>query len=503
MPVLPGYLILLFMLRMLLTFVFTLVVTTSAWAATSESRDALQQLSDRVTRITLSNGLRVLLYRRGAAPLFAGAVVVRVGGSDEAPGETGIAHMFEHMAFKGTPEIGTKDFRREKALLEQLEVLALREPLGEVDRQEWDRIHAELQELWIGDAFTREFSKRGSVGMNATTDAELTKYFEELPREHFDFWCRMESERLIRPVLRQFYQERDVVLEERRMNHEDNPVTRLYEQLLGVAFLRNSFRNPVIGYETDIRSLTATRLEAFRRRYYVPGNTVIALVGDVDREGDRALLEETFGRFAVGPLPKRPALTEPPQQGERRVRIEDPATPHLLLAYHKPNYPHPDDAPVTVFGEILAGGRTSPLYREIVQRRKLAASVSYEEAPGVSYPNLSMFSVPAKSAQALPEVVRIIDREISRVQRHGVTPEELDIAKRAMAMEYLVQLESNSELARSLASTEVLFGDYRAGLRWFDEMTQVTSDDVRRVAKTYFTPLNRTVAEIVPPGEKS
>ena len=490
------------MRQLIAALALVLSLATAAWGATSESRAALQQLSDRVTRITLSNGLRVLLYRRGAAPLFAGAVVVRVGGSDEAPGETGIAHMFEHMAFKGTPEIGTTDYPRERKLLADLEILALREPLGEADRAQWDAIHAELQSLWVGDAFTREFTKRGAVGMNATTDAELTKYFEELPRDAFAFWCRMEAERLIRPVLRQFYQERDVVLEERRMNHEDNPVTRLYEQLLGVAFLRSSFRNPVIGYESDIRGLTATRLEAFRRRYYVPANTVVALIGDVDRDGDRQLLEETFGRFAVGPAPKRPALPEPRPQGERRVQIEDPATPHVLLAYHKPNYPHPDDAPVTVFGEILAGGRTSPLYREIVQRRKLASGVSYEEAPGVSYPNLSMFSVATKSVQASREVVGIIDREIQRVQKSGVTAQELDIAQRAMAMEYLVQLESNSELARSLASTEVLFGDYRAGLRWFDEMTRVTSADVQRVAQTYFLRSNRTIAEIVPPGGK-
>ncbi len=480
-----------------------LLSAPSAFAATSESRAALQQLADRVTRFTLANGLRVLMFKRGTAPIFAGAVAVRVGGSDEAPGETGIAHMFEHMAFKGTPEIGTRDYDREKVLLQELEQLALREPLAGADRAAWERIHTELRELWVGDAFTREFSKRGSVGMNATTDSELTKYFEELPRSAFAFWCQMESERLVNPVLRQFYQERDVVLEERRMNHEDNPVTRLYEQLLATAFVRSSFRNPVIGFETDIRGLTATRLEAFRRRYYVPGNTVIALIGDVDRPGDRELLERWFGRFAPAPLPSRPKLEEPRQQGERRVVIEDRANAHLLLAYHKPNYPHPDDAPVTVLGEVLAGGRTSPLYIEIVQRRKLAASVSYEEAPGVSYPNLAMFSVPAKSTAAAKEVLNLIEREVARIQRDGVSSAQLEIAKRSMAMEYLVQLESNSELARSLASTEALFGDFRAGLRWFDEMTSVTSDDVRRVAQTYFQRSNRTVAEIVPPGGAS
>jgi len=470
-----------------------------AFAATSESREALQQLSDRVTRLTLANGLRVLIFKRGTAPIFAGSVVVRVGGSDEAPGETGIAHMFEHMAFKGTPDIGTRDYAREKTLLQELERLAVREPLSGDDRAAWERIHAELRALWVEDAFTREFSKRGSVGMNATTDTELTKYFEELPRNAFAFWCQMESERLVNPVLRQFYQERDVVLEERRMNHEDNPVTRLYEQLLATAFVRSSFRNPVIGFETDIRGLTATRLEAFRRRYYVPSNTVIALVGDVDRPGDRELLERWFGRFPTAPAPTRPKLDEPRQQGERRVTIEDRASSHLLLAYHKPNYPHPDDAPVTVLGEVLAGGKTSPLYLEIVQRQKLAASVSYEEAPGVSYPNLAMFSVPAKNAVASREVLRIIDQEIARVQRGGVSSAQLEIAKRSMAMEYLVQLESNSELARSLASTEALFGDFQAGVRWFDEMTNVTSDDVRRVAQVYFQRSLRTVAEIVPP----
>ena len=157
--------------------------------------------------------------------------------------------------------------------------------------------------------------------------------------------------------MRQFYQERDVVLEERRMRFEDDLGGRLYELLLGVAYQRHPYRAPVIGYEHDIRALTATRLEAFRKRYYVPTNMVVSVVGKVDAEKDLPVIEKFFGRIPSGPAVSRDILSEGPQQGERRVSLKMAASPELIVAYRKPNYPDPDDAPISVMAEILAGSK--------------------------------------------------------------------------------------------------------------------------------------------------
>jgi len=291
----------------------------AATADVDETRTTLARLGESVRFTTLSNGIRVVMYRRGVAPVFAGAVGVRVGGSDEKPGYTGIAHMLEHMAFKGTSRIGTRDYGREKKLLAELERLVAEQDVDGVIptavRARWEEIHAELEKLWISEEFTRLFEERGASEMNATTDSELTRYFTNMPRGAFEFWCRLESERILDPAMRQFYRERDVVMEERRMRSDDSPGGRLYEKLLGITFLEHPYQNPVIGYARDISRLTASATQEFHRRYYVPGNIAISIVGDVNPERDLPILERYFGRIPPGPMPERPIAVEPPQDG--------------------------------------------------------------------------------------------------------------------------------------------------------------------------------------------
>jgi len=308
-----------------------------------EAHSAFKTVMAKVQTARLSNGLRVLLYRRGFAPVFSAVVAVRVGGSDETLGSTGISHLLEHMAFKGTPQIGTRDYERERVLLAELEELAVREAsLSAQERSRWQAINAELLTLWVPDQFSREYEKRGATGLNATTDQDQTRYFVSLPRSAFDFWCDIEAQRLLFPVMRQFYQERDVVLEERRMRYEDDPGGKLYELLLGMAYRIHPYRNPTIGYVFDVSKLTATMVANLQRRFYVPENMVIAVVGDVTPETDLPALEQCFGKLPVGPVPARPQITEPRQQGERRFTLQERGSPQLMIAYHKPNYPHVD-----------------------------------------------------------------------------------------------------------------------------------------------------------------
>ena len=465
-----------------------------------DSSSALAAMASKVYFETLPNGLRVILYNRGIAPVFSGAVVVRVGGSDEVLGQTGISHLFEHMAFKGSRTVGTEDFGREQRLLARLEELALEsnaaQNLTPEQQQEWDEIHQDLKELWISDDFTRQYEKQGAVGQNATTDKEFTKYFVDLPRSAFEFWCRMESDRLLRPVMRQFYQERDVVLEERRMRFDDDPGGKLYELLLGVAYQRHPYRAPVIGYEKDIRSLTATKLEEFRKRYYTAKNIVVSVVGRVNPEEDMKVIREYFGALPDGAEVVRDIPVEAEPEGERRVTLKMAASPQVIVAYAKPNYPHADDPALTVAGEILSGSTISPLYVELVKKRQIAAGIGQEEGPGIAYPNLLMFGATVKSPHTTDQLIRAFDSVLERFKRTGPTQAQLDIAKRSIGMQYLGQLQSSQSLALDLASSELLFGSWRASVEWYDKMSQVTVEDVKRVVDKYLVPDRRTIATV-------
>lgn len=472
----------------------------SGFADTSESRAALGKLEKDVKYYKLDNGLRIIMYRRGIAPVFAGVVTVRVGGSDEKLGQTGIAHMLEHMAFKGTKDIGTTDYPREKKLLAELETLEAgrgRDKEFSPDaKKRWDEILAELKTIWITDGLSREYGNRGASNFNASTDNELTRYTVNLPKPAFEFWCWVESERILNPVFRQFYSERQVVMEERRMRYEDDPQGKLYELLLGSAFLQHPYRNPVIGYPFDIRNLSATQIDAFHRKYYVPGNIVLSLVGDVDPDRDFPVIKKYFDRLPAGPEPERPTIVEPEQHGQREITLATKAAPEIMIAYRKPQYPDPDDAPVTVMTEMFAGSSISPLYVELVQKKQIASSLNNEEAPGHAYPNLALFQAQIKSPHTNADFVKGFDDVLERFKKGPVSKEQLDIAKRSIAVQYLNHLKANLALATGLGDGELVHHDWKSVVDWYDQVMKVTVADVARVANQYFVDTSRTIGKI-------
>ena len=484
-----------------LLFVFTLQLQ----AEPVDTRDAFAQFQSAVRMVKLENGLRVLFYRRDVAPVFSGTVAVRVGGSDEQVGQTGIAHMLEHMAFKGTPEIGTKDFAREQELLAELETVERRAlPDGSLtkdDQEQFNELRRQLEGVWITNAFTREYEERGASNMNATTDSDLTRYFVDLPRASFEFWCKMEAARIAQPVMRQFYQERDVVLEERRMRVDDDPEGKMYDLLLSTAFRVHPYRNPVIGYPFDLKRLTATELTDFHKTYYSPSNIVVALVGDVNAEADLSIVQRYFGRIPAGAPPPRPRAVEPVQKGERTATLREQAAPQMIVAYHKPNYPHPDDPPISVATEILASGQTSRLIRSLVTQKRLAASIAQDEGPGAAYPNLTMFWIRPAGTASYEKVLSDFDAEISRLASEGPTAEELDRTKRELAVEYLRGFQSNSALGIHLATSELLYDDWKAAFTWLEQAMAVSADDVKQMVAKYLTHDNRTVVTLMPAAQ--
>ena len=470
----------------------TFIYTASAFAQIQQTSEALERLEKNVTYRTLSNGLRVILYPRPIAPVFSGVVITRVGGSDELTGQTGIAHMLEHMAFKGTDQIGTKDYKLESALLEKLE-----KAVAENDLKAKEDITSELRKLWITDHFTREYDKRGASGLNAFTSAEMTAYFVDLPRSSFEFWCYMESERILNPVMRQFYEERDVVLEERRMRYEDDPGGKLYETLLSKAFLLHPYGKPVIGFESDLRNLTATAVKKFHQQYYIPSEMVLSLAGDINPEKDLTMLEKYFGRIpASSHKPYRPEAREPVQTEERSFSLETDNNPEMMVAYHKPVFPDTSDPVITVLSEVLTGSRLAPLRKILVEEKKLAISVSSSEAPGNAYPNLLVFSITPKAPHTNLEVLAAFDEELEKFKRDWNDQELLDNAKRSVAMSFLANLKSNQGIAMGLASDLTTFGTWKASSDWFSQAMKVDLQQIKDASLKYLTKENRTIGRL-------
>ncbi|HVT57288.1 MAG TPA: pitrilysin family protein [Thermoanaerobaculia bacterium] len=457
----------------------------------------------------LANGWTFILVRRPEAPVFSFMTIADVGSAQEVTGITGLAHMFEHMAFKGTAHIGTRDPGGEKKAMDEMEAAYQayqRERLApRPDEKKVASLFAEFkhkqeqaERFVVRGEFDEILSRAGAAGVNASTGADETQYFYSLPANKIELFAYLESERFFQPVFREFYEERDVVQEERRLRVEGEPLGRLVEQFVSTAFDAHPYHHPAIGYMSDLQSITRTDAEAFFRTHYVPANLVTAIVGDIDPKSLIPLLETYFGRIPARP-PAPPLRTvEPPQAAEKSVALEEPSQPQLLEAYHRPAITHPDQAVYDAIDDILSGGRTSRLYRSLVRDQKLAIEVSsFSGFPGDKYPNLwAVLVVPAVGA-GTDKVQAALRREIELLKVEEVSDQEL--AKfRARARASLIRsLGDNQGLAGQLAEYQRLFGDWRELFRYVDRLERVSKADIRRVANATFINSNRTVATIV------
>ncbi len=494
----------------LLSFLLLFAVTASAHAEEApkkslkqqNAREILHTLADGVQRFTLSNGLRVILFRRHQAPVFTGHLWVRVGGVDEFPGTTGVAHLLEHMAFKGSNTIGTKDYEKEVELLEQYEALVSESEKSDSKelRAKMEIVKTELEKLWVNNEFSLIYQRRGATGLNAATGKDYTYYTVSLPTSAFDLWCWMESDRLLNPVFRQFYKEREVVREERRMRTDDSPAGKLYEALLATAFRSHPNRLPVIGWPSDLAQLRTADIKAFYQTYYRPDNMVIGLVGDLDVEEVRPALEKYFGRIpkAEGPIP-HVRTREEAQVGERTAVVHFDAKPMLAMAFHKPVYPHPDDLKFAVVHSLLSEGRSSLLRRELIQEKKIATSIATSEAPGELYPSLFYVWGSPSSGTSNLELVEEVQKILNRLKDQLVSESDLEAAKKRVRVDLLNSMSSNGGLARTLAHAELLWGDWNVLFEMYDAILSTSREDVQRLAQTYFRNENRTVVRLERP----
>jgi len=494
--------------RLALRSALALAVAALALAPAASAQD-LASFEAKTTVHTLDNGWTFILVERPVAPVFSFSTFVDVGSAQEVPGITGLAHMFEHMAFKGTPNIGTTDYAAEKEALEAMEAayLAWQEARMQLHPDEarvaelraaFEAAQEEAEQYVVPNEFGEVIDREGGTGLNAFTSADFTGYFYSLPANKTELFAFLESERFLHPVFRQFYQERDVVQEERRLRTESQPIGRLVEQFLATAFVAHPYRQPTVGYMSDLQSFTLTDAQEFYETYYGPSNMVTVVVGDIDPERLIPVLERYFGRIAARPDPPALRTVEPPQIAEKVLRMPDPSQPLYAEGYQKPGATHPDQAVYDAIDDILSNGRTSRLYKRLVEEDKIAVfSASFSGFPGDKYKNLWMaYAVPTRGTSN-EQVQAAIREEIERLKTEPVTDEELARFKTRAKADLLRGLRSNQGLANQLAEHHLLHGDWRELFRSIERLDAVTPADIQRVARQTFTDTNRTVAMIV------
>lgn len=482
------------------------ILGVAGWHILGFSFDTIES---QIHDFTLDNGMKFIVMEDHSAPVVSFITLADVGGADDPKGFAGLAHVFEHMAFKGTAEIGSKDFAKESKALEKLDTAYAHLRAEEMKGMQADSAkEAALQTTFDADqksadslVANNEYSviveREGGVGLNAGTAYDQTMYYSSFPSNKLELWFAMESQRFANPVLRQFYKEKEVIKEERRMTVESSPVGRLVEEFLGAAFKAHPYGMTLIGPMSDINNIDKHEAMKFYRKYYAASNLIVGIVGDVKLDDVKKLAQKYFGPLPKVPAPGRVQTVEPKQNAEREVIVFDQSQPFLIMGYHRPSYTDPDDAVYDAIADYLGQGRTSLLYTDMVKEKKIATSTSaFSSFPGGKYPNLfGIFIVPAKGVDA-PTCEAEVLANIKKLKETTISTEELNKIKARAKSNFINQLSSRSGIAGQLTLYQNLFGDWRAMFETLDKINAVTPEDMRRVANDCFTKGNLTVAYI-------
>lgn len=470
--------------------------------------DQRKGLEDKVVEHTLKNGMKLLLVERHTSPTVSAWIRFHVGSSDEKSDERGIAHLLEHMLFKGTTTLGTTDYAAEKPLLDKIEetAQALIAEKARRDKAEPAKI-AELEKKLkaleeaasryvIKDEFFELYSRNGGVGYNAFTSRDGTTYLISLPSNKFELWAAIESDRMQNAVLREFYTERSVVMEERRRSYDADPQSKLWETFIAASFLAHPYGQPTIGWMSDIEQLTRTKAEQFFHNYYGPRNAIVAIVGDIDTKATIALVERYFGDIKPGRKPAPVTAVEPKQGGERRIELVAEAEPTIMIGFHKPAINAPDDYVFDVITMLLGQGRTSRLHKKLVVEQQLASDIGVFDAPGSRYPNLFLVNADPRAPHTVAEVEAAILAELERLKTEPVAERDLQRILNKIEYEEARRMGTNGGLARNLTEYEAVAGSWRYMIEYRRKVAAVTPADIQRVARTYFTRENRLVGFI-------
>jgi len=463
-------------------------------------------LSDKVRTYRLDNGMTWLLLKRPSAPVFSGIVMVRVGGADEEMGKTGLAHMFEHMAFKGSSRIGTKNFEMERAILDEIEKLGekmeAREDRAEPSDEDVAKLSEKIKELEKkADAFRKkseiwEIMKRnGARGLNAYTAKDVTAYFSSMPANRLELWTNVMAEMIFDPVYRKFYTERAVVVDERRSLTENDPNRDMGEKLLETAFKDGPYHWSTIGYMEDIEDLTIADAKRFHAKHYVPANMVGVLVGDIDIGDTKRILRDVFGKFEKKPIPP-----SPPSAGEHGgdvvKKFNFDAEPSLAIAYHKPTLPDPSEYVFDVITSLLCDGRSSRLKKRLVYDKRMVQELYCSDGyPGSRLDNLFLIWIDPMNGHSLQSILDEVMDELNRLKTEPIGKDELNRVRKQVKSGFLFVLDDNMGLAQAMARFATIFGDWTLLDTYPKYIEKVGPNDVMRIAKKYLVNKNRVVVE--------
>lgn len=467
-------------------------------------------LTGRVRKIKLDNGMTFLMLDRGVAPVFSTQLKVKVGNIEEEPGASGLAHFFEHMAFKGTDQIGTTDFAAEKPLLD--EVLTVGAEIARMKKEDKPpeayaelvakrrALESEENRLIVKNEYVSLFQRNGGADLNASTSNDFTTYYVSLPANKLEMWAYMESERLRNRVFREFFTEVDVVAEERRMRIDSTPDGRLYEAYMNLGFDASPYKRHPVGYARDIQTYEPQAAMDFYSRYYIPSRMVAVLVGHFDLDAAEKIIRKYFSRLPA--KEDRPHELKPEPADAvypRSVALNEDGQPRFYLGYKRPAYPHADDNVLDVVQDLMCQGRTSRLFKRLVVADRSVSQVTcYASIPGARLDSLFTFYATPLSGHSNGEVKKVIEEEIANMVREGPTPEELQIVKNRSAAELVYSLKSNDGLASTLAFYESLTGDWKYVYEAQARIRAMTGDDVKRVMAAYFTPAREVAAYLEP-----
>jgi predicted Zn-dependent peptidase len=490
-------------------FVFSVLVAPGGASASAVLDESFRL---PVTQHTLGNGMQFLIVQRSDSPTFSAYLRFKVGSVNEPVGQTGLAHLLEHMMFKGTTRFGSIDPATEEPILARIDALHLalqaerrkaKTAEGAADparvaelKRELAALEEQAKRFIIRNELWETYRRHGGTSLNASTSRDGTQYFISLPKNRLELWALLESDRMRSPVFREFYTEREVVLEERRQRVDTSPRGQLMEAALAAAFTAVPYRHPVLGWPGDLENLNRPQAHAYFRTFYAPNNAVVVLVGDLDPAEVLRTVERYFGDLPSQPIAPAPMLEEPSQPGERRLRVEYPAEPQLLMLYQAPPLRDRDTYPLAVLGALLGDGRSSRLHKRLVETKRLASTIS--AGPWfLRHAGLFLVQATPRAPHTLEEIEAAIEEEITTLKTELVSLRELLKVRNQTEVETVEHLASNQGLASQLGNAWALSGDWRTLFSDQERLKAVTAEEVRDVAQRYLIPRRRTVASLV------
>jgi predicted Zn-dependent peptidase len=464
-----------------------------------------------VKEVALENGLRIYVVERPATPTFAAIYQFGVGGASDPKGKSGIAHLLEHMMFKGTTTVGTLDVEKEAPLMRRLSELWHElhlemdkedDPFREPDREkmeslqkEIEQVSAEQKKLIVKNEYDELMSRAGSVGMNASTGNDVTRYYIQLPANMLELWLKMEADRLLNPVFREFYSERDVVLEERRMRTENTAWGRMSEALQALLYTAHPYGQPVIGWPRDLQRLVREDAMEYFKTYYSPSNCIMVLVGDVGASEVKRLAEKYLGAWERQTIPRLPITSEPEQDGERRRIVEFDAEPILNMAWRTVPEGHPDQYALDVLSMVLGGLYSSRFDETIIQKERLASGAGTGH-PTYKYSGYFIAYGMLRGEHDAADLEQAMEREIKKIQEDGISEVELERAKTAVEVSRVESLKSNAGLASWLANAVYFSGSPDYFEEYERRVNAVTAEQVKEAAVKYLQPKRKNVVEV-------